>query len=512
MTDRTATPDERQERLAELCGDLFAKRPLIVASNRGPLEYHLTPDGRLQARRGSGAVVTALNLLLRGSEFTWVANAMGEGDRRALETAEGGAIRSPLPNQQISMRYVTTPRRVYHKFYNIFCNPLLWFLQHSMWSAPYTPNIDATVQDAWSNGYEPVNRAFSDAIVAEAARNSQPPLVILHDYHLYLTPGMVRREIGDALLYHYIHIPWPSLRSWQLLPASIRGPIYESLCACDLMGFQSWSDAHNFLACCEGFVPGARVDYATGVVTVDGHETTVRAYPTSIDVEEVRQIAAAPRTQDFHRRVEPLCAPHTIVRVDRTEPSKNITRGFRAYEILLERHPDLRGRVTFLAFLVPSRTHIKQYERYQDEISNLVRSINGTYGSADWQPVQVFSENNYAQAMAGLQLYDSLLVNPVVDGMNLVTKEGPIVNGKNGVLVLSETSGAYDQLGEGSIAVAPADLDGTADALYQAIMMSPEERERRSRTLVDAIEREDVTQWLLSQMEQLASLASRAPG
>jgi trehalose 6-phosphate synthase len=248
------------------------------------------------------------------------------------------------------------------------------------------------------------------------------------------------------------------------------------------------------------------VDFGAGTVTANGHTTRVRAYPTSIDVEEVRQIAASPRTEEYARRVETIRSPHTVVRVDRTEPSKNITRGFRAYQILLQEHPELHRQVTFLAFLVPSRTHIKQYERYQDEIANLVKSINSAYGQPDWQPIQVFAENNYTQAMAGLRLYDTLMVNPVVDGMNLVAKEGPVVNDRNGVLILSEASSAYEQLQVGALGVAPADLEGTAQALYQAITMSPEERQRRGAALVDAIEREDVTHWLLSQVDDLIDL------
>ena len=506
MTEHQIPSDTRRDQLAERLERLLSDRRLIVGSNRGPLEFHLTPDGRLQPRRGSGAIVTAFNILLQGYDFSWIANAMGEGDRRALAAAEGGVIRSPLPTQKVSVRYVVTPRRVYHKFYNIFCNPLLWFLQHYMWSAPYTPNVDGTVHDAWTNGYEPVNRAFADAVLEEVARADAPPIVILQDYHLYLVGGMVREQAPDALIYHYVHIPWPGPRLWQLLPASMRNAICESLCACDLVGFQSRLDVRAFLECCEGFVPGASVDFGAGTVTANGHTTRVRAYPTSIDVEEVRQIAASPRTEEYARRVETIRSPHTVVRVDRTEPSKNITRGFRAYQILLQEHPELHRQVTFLAFLVPSRTHIKQYERYQDEIANLVKSINSAYGQPDWQPIQVFAENNYTQAMAGLRLYDTLMVNPVVDGMNLVAKEGPVVNDRNGVLILSEASSAYEQLQVGALGVAPADLEGTAQALHQAITMSPEERQRRGAALVDAIEREDVTHWLLSQVDDLIDL------
>lgn len=499
------TVDRRRQQLFELCSSVLEQHPLIVASNRGPLEYHLSPEGSLQPRRGSGAIVTALSSLIQNFEFTWVANAMGEGDRRAQQDAEGGTILSPLPKQKVSARYVITPRRMYHKFYNIFCNPLLWFLQHSMWSSAYTPNIDSTVHDAWTTGYTPVNQAFADAIVAEAD-GGPAPIVMVNDYHLYLVPSMVRKEIPDAIIQHNIHVPWPSMRIWQLLPTSIRTEICESLCASDVVSFQSKWDARSFQQCCEAFIPGADVNYAENIIEFNGHTTMVRAYPSSIDVEEIRAIAESQRAQEYLNHVGQFTAKHTIVRVDRAEPNKNIIRGFRAYQTLLDNHPELKEEVTFLAFLVPSRTHIKQYERYMEEIEALARQINAIHGRPNWNPIHIFSENNYTQAIAGLKLYDTLMVNPVVDGMNPVAKEGPIVNTKNGALVISEGSSAFEQLRNGALAVSPADIDGTANALYTAVTMSPIERAQRAATLVESIELEDSIQWLLTQFQDIEAL------
>lgn len=499
------TVDRRRQQLFELCSSVLQHHPLIVASNRGPLEHHLNPEGLLQPRRGSGAIVTALGSLIQNFEFTWVANAMGEGDRRAQQDAESRAIVSPLPKQKVSARYVITPRRMYHKFYNIFCNPLLWFLQHSMWSSAYTPNIDSTVHDAWVTGYTPVNQAFADAIVAEAD-GGPAPIVMVNDYHLYLVPGMVRKELPSAIIHHSIHVPWPSMRIWQLLPMTIRTEICESLCASDVVSFQSKWDARSFQQCCEAFIPGAHSNYAENIIEFNGHTTMVRTYPSSIDVEEIRAIAESQRAQEYLNHVGQFTAKHTIVRVDRAEPNKNIIRGFRAYQTLLDNHPELKEEVTFLAFLVPSRTHIKQYERYMEEIEALVRQINVAHGSPNWSPIHIFGENNYTQAIAGLKLYDTLLVNPVVDGMNPVAKEGPVVNTRNGSLVISEGSSAFEQLRNAALAVSPADIEGTANALYTAVTMSPIERAERSATLVESIELEDSMQWLLTQFHDIESL------
>jgi trehalose 6-phosphate synthase len=248
------------------------------------------------------------------------------------------------------------------------------------------------------------------------------------------------------------------------------------------------------------------VDYARHLIRYKGRETRVHSYPISIDVDEVRQIATSPRAADYETKLSNELGKQTIVRVDRAEPSKNIVRGFSAFDILLDRHPEMLGNVRFLAFLVPSRTHIRQYQRYIEEIDGIVRQINGKHGRAGWEPIQVFYENNYIQAIAGMRLYDVLLVNSVIDGMNLVAKEGPVVNQRDGVLVLSEAAGAYEQLKVGALPVAPADIEGTARALYKALTMSESERTERAKAMRQSIEREDITAWLYRQISDVAAL------
>ena len=502
-----ATTQSEREGVWELVDELLRGQRLILASNRGPMEYHVLPDGGLQPRRGSGGVVTALSGLTSHVDFTWIASAMGEGDRRMAEANDGKSVRSPLPGQQVSIRYVTTGRRTYHKYYNIICNPLLWFLQHYMWSSAYTPRVDSVVYDAWETGYVQVNQEFADAIVDAARSSPLAPLVMVHDYHLYLVPGKVREQLPNARIHQFIHIPWPASSYWELLPSMMRDAICRSLCQADIVGFQTERDARTFLDSCDTFLDDATVDYNAKTVLLNGRETLVRAYPISINVDEVRQIARSPRAAEYQERLLPLLGDKTIIRVDRAEPSKNIIRGFTAYESMLERHPELLGRVQFLAFLVPSRTHIRQYQRYLEEIDQAVNQINRRFGTDDWQPVRTFYENNYIQAIAAMRLYDVLIVNSVIDGMNLVAKEGPVVNERNGVLVLSEAAGAHERLKVGALSVAPADLEGTTRALYQALTMSEEERATRNQAMVEIIEREDITYWLMRQLRDLASLS-----
>jgi len=493
-------------RLEELCSKSLSRRRLILASNRGPIEYHLSQDGQLQAQRGSGGVVTALSSLSKYIEVDWIASAMGEGDREAARRAQGESFKVTLADERLYLHFVVSPRNTYHKYYSIFCNPLLWFLQHYMWNSPRTPNIDHVVYDAWENGYVSVNQAFAQAVVDEATRSELLPIIMLHDYHLYLASAYIRQQMPNAIIHHFTHIPWPSPSYWQLLPSSMRQAIHRSLCTTDIVGLQTQRDVHNFLHSCQSFIDEAEIDYKQQTVRVNDHIINVKAYPTSIDVTGLKKIVTSAKCQEYEEKLHHLCGEQTIVRVDRCEPSKNIIRGFRAFDTLLERYPQFLGKVKFITFLVPSRTHLKPYQRYTEEINQLIEAINNKYKTAEWYPIDLFYENNYIQAIAGMRMYDVLLVNAVVDGMNLVAKEGPTVNNRDGVLILSEAVGACEQLGQNALTVAPADLEGTTQALYTALTMPPDEKSRRAAGLKKSIEKEDVTDWLLHLLEDIVNL------
>ena len=496
-------------RQREYCQAVLRQTNLILASNRGPVDYRITEDGKLHGHRGSGGVVTALTAISQIADLTWVSSAMGAGDRQAGEMAEGKRFRASFPGHSLYLRYVVSSGSVYHKFYSVICNPLLWFLQHYMWNSSHTPNIDARVYDAWDNGYVRVNRTFADAVIDEASSSELPPLVMLHDYHLYLTPGLIRERLPNAIIQHFTHIPWPEVHYWQLLPAAIRQAVYRGLCAADIVGMQTKRDASNFLHSCEAFLPKASVDYRERTVLLENHLTRVCHYPVSVDVDNLRKITQSPIVQEYEEKLRPLLGEKTIVRVDRLEPSKNIVRGFRAFDLMLQRHPELHGEVNFLALLVPSRMHIRQYRRYSEEVTQAISEVNAKYGNDHWQPVGALYENNYAQAIAGMKSYDVLLVNSVIDGMNLVAKEGPIVNTTDGVLVLSETAGACEQLGDNALAVTPTDLDGTAEAMYRGLTMSPEDRRRQALALKKCIQQEDITVWLHQQLRDIVMLAAQ---
>jgi trehalose 6-phosphate synthase len=195
-----------------------------------------------------------------------------------------------------------------------------------------------------------------------------------------------------------------------------------------------------------------------------------------------------------------------ILRIDRIEPSKNISRGFLAFEEMLELHPEHRGQVKFLALLVPSRMDVDEYREYLDELMAAAGRVNATYGDSGWEPVRVLVGDSYPRAVAALQMYDVLLVNAIADGMNLVAKEGPIVNRRDGVLVLSERAGARQQLEQGAIIVSPCDVYATAEALHRALEMPSQARRERAEGLRLLIEREDISDWLCRQLETIVEL------
>ena len=503
-----ASPADAQARAAAELGAaaaaLLGDRRLLIATNRGPVTFTTAADGSLRPRRGSGGLVTALGQVGRHVPVTWVAAAMTDADRRAA--AEPKLLRDAAGGDDgIQLRFASVERSVYEAAYNVIANPFLWFLQHQMWNLPERPVIDAGVMRAWNRGYVPLNEAFARAILAQA-RGDRRPRVMLHDYHLYCAAGPIRRARPHAIISHFTHIPWPPSSIWQTIAPTIREGIATGLLANDVVGFQTERYAHNFMRTVESFVPDANVDYEARTVRRRRRVTHVRHYPISIDVEATRRIADSQRAR---RRADQLLGgvrERVIVRVDRLEPSKNILRGFLAYEALLQRQPRLRGTISFLAFLVPSRTSLREYGQYGRNVQSTVDRINARFGRAGWRPIQLFYENDYGQALAGLSIADVVLVNPLVDGMNLVAKEAVVVARRDAVLVLSETAGAFDQMAGGALPVAPADVVGTADALATALAMPMEERRRRLARLRRGVEREDITWWLRRQLEDLAEL------
>lgn len=498
--------EAQAERLGRLSAELFENHTLLVASNRGPVEYRATDKG-IEGQRGAGGLVTAVSAINRYVSPRWVAAAMTEGDRQMANAAGGVAIHWENEHSQFDLRYITPDPATYNAYYNTISNPLLWFLQHYMWDAPRTPVINKQVWQAW-DCYREVNAMFAAMLHEEAERAPNAPIVMLHDYHLYFVPQMLRERgmpAGSCVTF-FLHIPWPGPDYWALLPHPMRREILLSLCQCDILGFQTKRFMLNFLHTCLAYLPEANIDYDGERVTLDGHTVLLKAYPISIDVAGLLDLATSDDVRSFRQRLRTYTSDQTIVRIDRVEPSKNIVRGFQAYEHLLEAHPEYRGRVKFVAILVPSRLGVEEYKRYLEEIMVVAGWINTRYGNEEWQPVELVVGENYSRAIAAMQLYDVLMVNPIIDGMNLVAKEGVTVNEKSGVLILSEGAGVAEQLSDQALIISPSDIVGTMEALRTALEMPITERHARATALRELVAREDLSMWLAYQFHDIRQL------
>lgn len=484
---------------------IHAKR-LIVATNRGPVEYYVTKNGTLKSRRGPGGVVTALIDAGSQIEMGWVAMSMTEGDRLALKDAQEGRLPSPINGQKMHLRYVAVPKATYRKYYEQISNQLLWFLQHYLYNPTDDSRETKRIQDAWENGYRVANRAIADAVIAEIESEKSSAVVMLHDYHLYLAPRMIRQKQPGIVMQHFIHIPWPDVRCWHFLPSNIVQEIYQGLAGNDIIGFQTDRDARNFLEGARTLLDGAEVEFEDGTVKWQGHVTEARSYPISISVATERKLVNSAAGKRAAEKFRALLGEKTIMRVDRIEPTKNIVRGFQAYDQLLEEHTELHGRVKFLAFLIPSRQSLPEYQRYTAEVMKIIEKVNKKYGTPDWQPITAFCQNDRVQALAAMQFYDVLMVNPIIDGMNLVAKEGPAVNQTNGVLLLSRTVGAFQQLGKAAVPTSPTDVAETAQALYKALMLPENERRQKATLARLSVEKQNLDAWMQRQVADINEL------
>jgi trehalose 6-phosphate synthase len=482
--------------------------PVVLVSNRGPIQFGVDSEGRRVRRRGAGGLVTALAGVtgrLVDEESVWVCSAMSDEDAAVARECGGRALEVEEGERRRLIRLVEIDPEAYRKFYAVIANPILWFIQHGLWDLSHAPNITANEKDAFVTGYEEVNRRFAEVVAEEVAGHGGRATVMSHDYHFYLLAPGVRERCPEAFLHHFVHIPWPQPDSWRALPAPMRDELLEGLLANDVVAFHTERYARNFLLSCQELLdlPVRLQDLS---VEFRGRRVAARWYPISIDVAELEEAIESPEVLELEQRLENSRREFMILRVDRADLSKNILRGFLAFDALLEQHPDLVGRITFMALIQPSRQDVDEYVDYAERIFRLAADINLKHGHSEWQPIDLRFEDNLPQALAAYRLFDVLLVNPVVDGMNLVAKEGVLANRRDGVLVLSEHAGAYEELGAFAVPVHPFDICQQAEALYQALTMGPAERAELHRACVDVVRANDLDKWFRAQLADIETL------
>ncbi|MFB8245549.1 trehalose-6-phosphate synthase [Streptomyces sp. NPDC055952] len=459
-------------------GSTYGSARVLVASNRGPVSYTVGEDGSLDAKRGGGGLVSGLSAIGSDADALWVCSALSDGDREAVRRGVG----------EDGVRMLDIPADVHADAYNGIANSVLWFVHHMLYQTPLEPVFDAEFRRRWAS-YETYNRAFAEALAEEAAQGAA---VVVQDYHLTLVPGMLRELRPDLRIGHFSHTPWAPPEYFRMLPDDVAGQVLRGMLGADRLGFltQRWADA--FTACAERFaggLGGTRI----GVHGLGADADFLRKRAHEQDVEE--RMAALREEIGEGRR--------TVVRVDRTELSKNIVRGLLAYRRLLEAHGEWRERVCHVAFAYPSRQDLAVYRDYTAEVQRLADEINAEFGTPGWTPVVLHVKDDFARSLAAYRLADVALVNPIRDGMNLVAKEVPVISERGCALVLSREAGAHEELGEGAITVNPYDVTGTAEALHEALSMRPEERAERSKRLAAAATALPPARWFVEQLDAL---------
>ncbi|WP_371670624.1 trehalose-6-phosphate synthase [Streptomyces sp. NBC_00289] len=477
---------------------------VLVASNRGPVSYEVREDGSLHARRGGGGLVSGLSAIGPDAGALWVCSALGDGDREAVRRGVG----------EHGVRMLDIPADVHADAYNGIANSVLWFVHHMLYQTPLEPVFGAEFRRQWAS-YEAYNRAFAEALAQEAAEGAA---VLVQDYHLCLVPGMLRELRPDLRIAHFSHTPWAPDAYFRILPDDIRAQLVWGLLGADQLGFLTWRWATAFAECAQAVDESIGREWPQqgpralthGGGGTPGRRTRIGVHGLGADAEFLR---ARSHEADVEERITALrgeigTAPdgsprRTIVRVDRTELSKNIVRGLLAYRQLLDDHPEWRERVTHVAFAYPSRQDLAVYRDYTAEVQRVAEEINSAYGTPGWTPVVLHVKDDFARSLAAYRLADVALVNPIRDGMNLVAKEVPLVSDDGCALVLSREAGAYEELGEDAIVVNPYDVIETARALHTALTMPQGERAERAKRLAAAATALPPARWFLDQLTAL---------
>ncbi|MGI8753982.1 MAG: alpha,alpha-trehalose-phosphate synthase (UDP-forming) [Acidimicrobiales bacterium] len=446
---------------------------VVVVSNRGPLTFWPGPDGHPVVKRGAGGMVVALGPGVTHSGALWVAAALSDSDREAAANAPGGVIEA----EGFRLRSITIDPGDFSAYYDVVANGTLWYVNHGLWDLPRRPRFDRHWHQAWTR-YRTVNRQFANAVADVAADGAT---VVVQDYHLCLVAGMLAQRRPDLRTATFIHTPWPTPEELAVLPDEVGAELIATMVDGGPCGFHSQRWATRYQACATE-VGGRDADVFVAAAATDGEDLARVATSEACEAE----LAALEAT---------LGGRHLIARVDRIELSKNILRGLWAFDAMLESHPDLIDAVVFGVFVYPSRVGLADYQAYAQEITTLVDYLNAKWSTATWTPILIDTDDNHPRSVAALRRYDVLLVNPVRDGLNLVAVEGPLVNDRDGTVVLSRQAGSFDLLGAHVVGVNPFDVVATAEAMATALAVPAPERASRARALRHAIAGATPRQW-----------------
>jgi trehalose 6-phosphate synthase len=474
---------------------------VLIASNRGPVSFTQGDDGLLSAKRGGGGMVSGLSSVADDGDMLWVCAALSDADRAAARAAPGGILAPALAGDGAPVRMLDIPPAIFQRAYNAVANSTLWFIHHMLYDTPNAPAFGPGFGREWGS-FRAYNQMFADAL-AEAAAGRPGTRAVIQDYHLCLAPRLLAEQAAGIQIAHFSHTPWAPPDYFRLLPDHIGREVLAGILGADHAGFlcQRWAD--SFIDCCE-VILGAEAERDRGQVTYRGHVTSVGVHPLGVDADQLRERAG--ESDVLATRTSLLSATaglKLIVRVDRTELSKNIVRGLEAYREMLRTQPQWQGKVVHLAFAYPSRQDLAEYRMYAEAVQRLAAEIRDEFAVPGWDPLILEVNDDYPRSLAACRIADVLLVNPIRDGMNLVAKEGPVLSDRGCALVLSTEAGAAAELGEQALLVNPFDVAQTARALHEALAMSDDERTRRSAALAQAATAMPPTRWFADQLHAL---------
>jgi trehalose 6-phosphate synthase len=471
---------------------------VLVASNRGPVAFRLGDDGALLMSRGAGGLVSGVSAAASGGDAVWVCAALSDADRLAAASAPGGRLdQAGHDTGGATVRMLPIDETTFRRAYNAVANSTLWYVNHMLFDTPRVPVFDARWAQYWQ-AYVDYNTAFADALAEEAADGAE---VLVQDYHLTLAPALLRARRPDLRIGHFTHTPWAEPTYFRILPDAILGQVLTGMLGADSLGFLSPRWAEAFVRCCVRLL-GA--DAGGDSVHLDGRSTRVQVHALGVDGDELAERTAQPdvraRREALRRRIGDR---RVVVRVDRTELSKNIVRGLLAYREMLRTHAEHRGTVVHVVFAYPSRHDLPDYRAYTAEVQRVAREIDDEFATADWSPVLLEVNDDYPRSLAALQLADVLVVNPLRDGMNLVAKEGPVLSERGVALVLSREAGAADEMGADAHLVNPYDVSATAMALHAALQLPDDLRRERCARLAAVATALPPRDWLRAQLDAL---------
>ncbi len=458
---------------------------LVVVSNRLPVVLSQDSDGQWQSKHGSGGLVTALAPVLHSRGGVWIGwtGTVREDDvdlppLLAAATEDAGYTLVPVE--------LTAEER--EKFYLGFSNEVIWPLFHDLQSfCHFDPGY-------WKC-YEDVNREFADVI---ARQTTEDDYVWIHDYHLMNVAEELRQRQVTRRTGFFLHIPFPPPDIFLKLPW--RNRVLQGILSHDVVGFQAERDLRNFVLCVQALFKDATAETHEQQVTVRRGERTTQLgfYPIGIDFDEFAQHAESKEVAETAWSLrEAMPNGQLVLGVDRLDYTKGIPDRLKAYRAALVRHKDLHGKITFVQVVIPSRTDIDEYADLKSEIEGLVGEINGQFTTPGWVPIHyLFRSLDRTELLSYYRSAEIALITPLKDGMNLVAKEYCASSIETGVLILSEFAGAAPQMAEGALLVNPYDIEGVADAIYQAWAMPEAERRARLSSLRQVVREQDIYWWV----------------